>query len=281
MEISAAEGAATVLVVDDEPYVRDILSEYLRARGLDVIEAGDGLEALLRFRQARPHAVVLDLLMPRLGGLRALRLIRSIDQTVKVVVVTASSDSELRRQIEASGVSAILTKPIKPDDLWTALVGNEGSPVEWPRRPPPPPASYPVEPTSRSRVLVVDDDREVCEMLEQFLAKDGHDAYSVGDGASALNALAEGAPDVVLLDIAMPHLGGIEALTAIHAVAPHVKVIMISGTNSFELVREALTLGAFDFVSKPPDLKYLAQAVQAAMRMKRFEAEWCEPDGAG
>jgi CheY-like chemotaxis protein len=270
----------TVLVVDDEPHVREMLSDYLRARGLDVIQAGNGLEALLRFRQARPHAIVLDLLMPRLGGLRALRRIRSTDQAVRVVVLTATSDPELRRQIEACSVSAILTKPVKLDDLWTALVGDEEAVSERPRRSPVP-ASSPAEPAIAGRVLVVDDEPEVCHLLQEFLTKEGHQARWVGDGASALNAVVEGPPDVVVLDIGMPRPGGLDALQAIRAAAPGVKVIMISGTNSFDLAREALAHGAFDVVSKPLDMKHLAQTVQAAMLMNGLEAEWREAEGGG
>jgi CheY-like chemotaxis protein len=275
-ETSAVNAQTTVLVVDDEPYVRDVLSEYLRARGLEVIEASNGLEALLRFKQVRPSAVVLDLLMPRLGGLRALRRIRNMDEAVRVVVVTAASDPELRRQIEACGVSAVLTKPIKLDDLWTALGGNEEAPPVLPR--PPAPAATATDPAPPGRVLVVDDEPEVCGMLERFLSAQGYKARSVRDGASALNAIVEEPPDVVLLDVNMPRLGGIEALTAIHAIAPDVKVIMVSGAGSFDVARAALAHGAFDFVSKPPDLPQLAQTVQAAILMKGLEAEWRDPD---
>src|SRR5260370_30984655 len=68
----AAEAPRTVLVVDDDAEVRELMAGYLRARGLDVVEAANGLEALLKFRLVRPQAGVLDILMPRLGGLQAL-----------------------------------------------------------------------------------------------------------------------------------------------------------------------------------------------------------------
>ena len=62
----------TVLVVDDDPEVRAALGEYLRSEGFEVLEAENGLEALVHVKRARPRAVVLDLMMPRLGGLEAL-----------------------------------------------------------------------------------------------------------------------------------------------------------------------------------------------------------------
>ncbi len=72
----------------------------------------------------------------------------------------------------------------------------------------------------------------------------------------------------------MPGLSGIDALKAIQEAAPGVKVIMISGAASFELAKETLAHGAFDFIPKPPDLKALSQTLQAAFLMKRLEAEW-------
>jgi CheY-like chemotaxis protein len=263
--------------VDDEPYVRDVLAEYLRARGLEVAEASNGLEALLRFKHARPDAIVLDILMPRLGGLRTLRRIRALDSSITVVVVTGTADADLRRQMEGYGVAAILAKPVKLDDLWSALgvaeTEDPGRPLPQPPRASSPPAAT-AEPASAGRILVVDDEPEICSMLVDFLTKAGYRARSVPDGLIALESMREDEPDVVLLDIAMPRLSGIDALTAIHETARHVKVVMISGTDDFEVARAALAHGAFDFVAKPLDFKYLAQIVQSAILMKLIESEW-------
>src|SRR5260370_42658356 len=78
----AAEAPRTVLVVDDDAEVRELMAGYLRARGLDVVEAANGLEALLKFRLVRPQAGVPDILMPRLGGLPALQPTRPLGQNV-------------------------------------------------------------------------------------------------------------------------------------------------------------------------------------------------------
>src|SRR5205807_7654101 len=80
----AAEAPRTVLVVDDEAEVRELMAGYLRARGLDVVEAANGLEALQKFRLVRPQAVVLDIMMPRLRGLRAPQRSPALDQHIAV-----------------------------------------------------------------------------------------------------------------------------------------------------------------------------------------------------
>ncbi len=271
----------TVLVVDDDDYVRDLIVDYLRARGLEAVEAQNGLEALLKFRQARPQAVVLDILMPRLGGLRALQRIRSLDQGTAVIVVTGAMDTELRRQVLASGATAILTKPIHLKDLWVALGGPDGWAEEAGAVPAPPLPPF-MDTTSvlGARVLVVDDDAGVRSLLEHVLARHGYEVRSVADGQSALRAIREDSPEAVLLDVNLPGLSGVEALEAVHAITPGVKVIMMSGAVSFEVAKDTLARGAFDFVAKPFDMKALAQTLHEAVLMKRLEADWnVEPGG--
>jgi DNA-binding NtrC family response regulator len=271
----------TVLVVDDDDYVRDLIVDYLRARGLEAVEAQNGLEALLKYRQARPQAVVLDILMPRLGGLRALQRIRSLDQGTAVIVVTGAMDTELRRQVLASGATAILTKPIHLKDLWAALGGPDGwaeEPETVPATPPPP--FLKTTSVLGARVLVVDDDPGVRSLLEHVLARHGYDVRSVADGQTALRAIREDSPEAVLLDVNLPGLSGVEALEAVHAITPGVKVIMISGAASFEAAKDTLARGAFDFVAKPFDMKALAHTLHEAVLMKRLEADWnVEPGG--
>ena len=93
----------------------------------------------------------------------------------------------------------------------------------------------------------------------------------VPDAAAAIAAVAADPPDVVLLDIQMPGLGGVDALAAIRAVAPDVKVIMVSGTSSGDLASRALAYGAFDYVAKPIDLAYLQRSLETAIMMKGLE----------
>jgi len=109
-------------------------------------------------------------------------------------------------------------------------------------------------------------------MLEELLVMDGYGVRAVTDAVAALRALADDPPDVVLLDIGLPGLNGVDALPALRALAPDVKVIMVSGESSAELAQRALAYGAFDYVTKPPDLAYLKQSLETALMMRRLEA---------
>src|SRR5215470_83602 len=192
-----------VLIVDDDRDVRAILVESFRLSGFDVVAAANGLEALLYVKREQPDAVVLDLMMPRLGGVEALKRIRSYNPGIRVLVVTGNIDPELQRQATAAVAAA-----------------------------PAPEAG-----AATGRVLVVDDNAEVRMMLEDALTALGYRARTVADGAAAVRAVIDESPDVVLLDVYMPGLSGVGALPTIVALAPHAKVIMISGAANEDVLK--------------------------------------------
>jgi CheY-like chemotaxis protein len=256
------------LVVDDDAEIREMLAEYLATQGFEVLTATNGLEALLRVKRERPAAVVLDLMMPRLGGLETLKRIRAFDPAAKVVVVSGSLDSEVRRQALALGAAGVLEKPVSLADLVAAL--GETAPA--PRRPTQPPAERaetrepPVAPAAEpGRILIVDDDAEMRTMLSELLALLGYSVREVSNGAAAVREIVAAPPDLVLLDINMPGLSGIDALPTIRALAPQTAVIMVSGTEDAATAKRALAYGAFDYVVKPIDQTYLRRAIETAL----------------
>lgn len=260
-------------MADDDEEVRTTLAEYLRAQGFEVLEAADGFDTLLKVKRARPGVVVLDLLMPRLGGLEALRQMReSVPETV-VVVVTGADDPSLRAQAVAAGAGAVLSKPLDLAELARA-VSNPAAPRSTTAAAPGPSgAASAAAKRAAGRVLIVDDDHEVAEVLEELLTQRGYAARSVGDAAAAFWALMQDLPDVVLLDISMPGLSGVDLIPAIHLVSRDVKIIMVSGGTDVAIAKQALAHGAFDYVTKPVDVDYLIRSLETAMSLKRLEAE--------
>lgn len=264
----SARGARRVVIADDEEEIRDLLAEYLQTHGWETFRAANGLEALLHVKQQRPAAVVLDLNMPRLGGIDALKRIRTFDPTIVVVVVSANADDNMRMQAEALGVKAILDKPLDLVQLLAALGGDVPAAVPRAAAVEAPVASEAAAPPARRRsVLVVDDDPDVRGVLEEFLALKGYHVRVSPDGAAAVRELAASAPGVVLLDVEMPGLSGVDALPTIRAMAPATAVIMVSGTVNVELAKRALAAGAFDYVTKPVDLPRLLESIETAFAM--------------
>jgi two-component system, NtrC family, nitrogen regulation response regulator NtrX len=114
------------------------------------------------------------------------------------------------------------------------------------------------------QILVVDDDPEIRRTLRGVLEDEGHRVAEAGDGVRALEAMEQRRFDAVLLDVNMPEMGGLQALTMIREQSPHTGVIMVSGESTIGTAVQALKRGAFDFIEKPIDperlLDVLAQA---------------------
>jgi DNA-binding NtrC family response regulator len=268
----SARRSRKVVIADDEEEIRNLLAEYLQTHGWDTFRAANGLEALLHVKQQRPAAVVLDLNMPRLGGIEALKRIHTFDPSIGVIVVSANVDDAVRRQAEALGATTILDKPLDLARLLAALGGAESAPapnVAAAEAPASPPAAA-AAPRQRS-VLVVDDDAAVRDVLEEFLSLKGYHVRGSADGAAAVRELVAAAPGVVLLDIEMPGLSGVDALPTIRAIAPATAVIMVSGTTNVELAKRALAVGAFDYLTKPVDLPRLLESVETAFALTTLD----------
>jgi DNA-binding response OmpR family regulator len=257
-----------ILVVDSEPEFRATVATHLASHGFEVLQATDGIEMWLHLKRARPHVIVFDPHMPRLGGLDAVKRVRAFAPTIRVVVVTRDLDAETRQRALALGADTVLPKPLATQELLAALMDQE-----WGRgsgETPTGRAGIP-GPAPVAHVLVVDDDPHVRVMFEEFLAVEGYHVRSAPDARAALDNIIETPPDVVLLDITMPGLSGIDALEAIRAVAPGTTVIMVSGIGDVETAKRALAHGAFDYIAKPVDLAYLAQSVETAWLMKQID----------
>jgi DNA-binding NtrC family response regulator len=265
-----------VLVVDDDADVRSTVAEYLTLHGFQVGEAANGLEALVSVKRHRPRAVILDLEMPRLGGADTLRYIRAFDPTIAVVIITGAADPEVHRQAQSLGRVTVLPKPLELAVLVRILQGGDSETgltpeVTVPRSEPVPEAgAAPAAP--RRTVLIVDDDEGIREVLEELLAVKGFETLVAANAVDAVRVLGAHVPSVILLDIDMPGLSGLDALPTMIAMAPSAAVIMVSGTSDEELARQTLARGAFDYVIKPIDVGYLMRSIDTALAATSGEA---------
>ena len=116
-----------------------------------------------------------------------------------------------------------------------------------------------------SNILIIDDERAIRKTLSEILSYEGYKIDEAGDGEEGLKRFREKVYDVVLCDIKMPKLDGIEFLEKAREANPDVPVIMISGHGTIETAVEAVKKGAYDYISKPPDLNRLLITIRNAM----------------
>ena len=185
----------TVLVIDDDPTVRDLMDRFLVKQGFSVITAASGIEGLRLAREARPAAITLDVMMPDLDGWTVLAALKGDPTLAGIPVILVTIVDEKARGYSL-GATDYMVKPIERERLASVLKNLCGN------RPTP-------------HVLVVDDDPTVRAVVSQTLERAGWSIAEAENGRIALQRVAARRPDVIVLDLVMPELNGFEFLAAL------------------------------------------------------------------
>lgn len=123
--------------------------------------------------------------------------------------------------------------------------------------------------SERPRILIADDETQVREVLAEYFASQGYTIEAAADGLAAVDAFRRHRPDLILLDVRMPGLSGVEVLRRIHATDADVPVVIVSTTEDRDLARDLQRSGAVDTVAKPFDFAHLDRVVAAALARAR------------
>jgi len=107
------------------------------------------------------------------------------------------------------------------------------------------------------RILVIDDEEEICSLTKSFLTKRNYQVFTANNAAEAINALKTEHPQLVLLDVRLGSVSGMDVLKTIKEIDSNVKVIMVTALNDDENIKEAMSLGANDYITKPFTAAYL------------------------
>ena len=210
-------GASTVLVIDDDATVRDLMQRFLSKGGFHVAMARDGDEGLRFARELRPDAITLDVMMPHKDGWAVLSALKA-DPDVAHIPVIMVSMVDNKNMGYSLGAADYLTKPIERDRLMAILnkyrkdTGDADAALS---------------------ILVVDDDPAVRQLMRRILEKEGHTVIEAENGRRGLERLAKGIPSLILLDLMMPEMDGFEFVAELrkHAAWRNVPVIVVSAKH--------------------------------------------------
>jgi adenylate cyclase len=184
-----------VLVIDDDPTVRDLMERFLTKEGFSVITAASGIEGLKQAREAGPAAITLDVMMPDLDGWTVLAALKGDPALADIPVILVTIVDEKPRGY-ALGAADYMIKPINRERLAGVLRSLAGG-------------------LPAPHALVVEDDDTTRAMVGQILERTGWSVALAAHGRRGLERVAERRPDVIILDLMMPEMNGFDFLDAL------------------------------------------------------------------
>ena len=276
-----------VLVVDDQPQIHILAKHYIEQAGGVVVAAQNGREALDREEQCRQDGqpvdlILLDMQMPVMDGYATADKLRACGFQRPIIALTARALPDDREKCLAAGCDEYATKPFDGERL-VALIAQftqDTSPDQLIHRrkdrsqqaasatvPPQRPAGAAAKVNHR-HVLVVDDSRDMCKLMEILLTRRGHTVTSAFGGREALEVARSSPPDVVLMDIGLPGMDGYEVAQLLRQI-PAMRdalLIALSGRGEPEARLRSAQAGFDHHLTKPADMDLLERLLEGEPR---------------
>ena len=239
------DNGRSILLVEEDPGHRGRLYDLLRLHGCLVVAAPSSEQAVELLKHERPDLVLVSVQNGHRQGLECIERIRSLDSLIPIIVIEAAGSASLTPSSEQSVVQIALPDNSSDETIWSVIerhvtVRPHGRQERWP-----------------GTILVVEDEAKLRHVLEEFLTLRGFTVRAAASGDEALQICDRQVPTTVLLDIRMPGMDGLLTLKQLKSRHPAVTVVMITGVEEEQAMREASVFGAHDYIMKPFNLKYL------------------------
>jgi CheY-like chemotaxis protein len=240
---------ANILIVDDDIEMTETLSDILTDLGHHVEIANDGFKAIQKAKTQTFDVILMDIKMPAMNGVETCKKIKHIQPKVAVMMMTAYSVEDLVAEALKEGAYGVWYKPVEIEKV--------------------------IELVEHSRekgalILIVDDDLSTCETLADILKEKGYSITHVSSGKEAIKIVKEKNFDIVLIDVKMPVMNGLETYLALRKIRPDIKVVMMTAyrQEAQNLVEEAIRHDAYTCIYKPLDIKKLLKIIEGILAAK-------------
>jgi two-component system response regulator HydG len=246
------EQKANILIVDDNASQCKTMAFILKRQGHAVTTAAGGPEALEIVRQQPFDIIFMDIKMPAMNGVETYRKIKEIRPGAMVIMMTAYAVEDLIQEALHEGAYGILYKPLDMQKVLGLIAEAK-------------------EARRGLLILIVDDDDGACLTLKAILERKGCQVGIAHSGEEAIAMAREAAYDLILIDVKLPALNGLETYLAIKSARPHAVAIIMTGYRQevADLVDEALENHAYTCLYKPLDMAELLRLVDELWKKKR------------
>ena len=224
-----------ILVVDDQIGMLETFTDILEDKGFCVQTAEDGFSAIEKTRENSFDLIFMDIQMPGINGVQTFRELKKINAQAAVVMMTAYAVEDLIEEAISEGAYAVVYKPFDIEKIIDIIE----------------------QAREKSIILVVDDSFEEQQTLKDSLETKGHHVATASSGYEALELIKEGNFNVVLMDVKMPGIDGIQTFEEVHKIRPDVPVILMTGYSVEDALRDAVDKGAYACLQKPLDMEQI------------------------
>jgi len=241
-----------LLIVDDDITMLETIGDVFQDRGYNVAMVEDGHRAIKLVSRKYFDVILMDIKMPGINGLETYKEVKKIIPTAAVIMMTGDSKEELVKKSLEEGAYTVIYKPFNVKRVIKIVEEALKKPV----------------------ILVVDDRVEDRETLRDILAERGYRVVLAKDGYEAVRFAEKGNFDIILLDIKMPGMNGVETLERIKEIRPETGIITMTAYSMEEFVEDSLRKGAYTCLFKPIDVEKMLEAIQKVRDLgKKFRKE--------
>ncbi len=234
-------GKTNILVVDDLRSIRLTLGGILEDNGYQVVTVEDGYQAIEAAGKTHFDAVFMDIKMPGINGVQTFREVKKIDPEATVIMMTAYSVEDLVKEALDEGAYAIVYKPFDIDRIIAIIEKSLHKKI---------------------LILVVDDQFSDRETLKQILEDKGYRVATARDGAEAIEMVKSRHYDIIFLEVRLPDMDGVETFEQVKKIDSRATVIMMTGYTEDNLVKRAISAGAYTCIHKPFDIEKVIALVE-------------------
>lgn len=237
-----------LLIVDDEKGLCEYLSDFFKPRGYDVRIATNGKAAVDIARKDKPELALLDINMPEMNGLEALRQIKNVSPSTRVIMITVSDDADTKEKAKVLGADEFINKPFTTTYLEDVVILK---------------VSEMAKAKESAKILIVDDEEEARGSLRNILNRRFEcDIAEAGTGEEAINLLRKSKFDLVLLDIRMPGISGMEVIKESRKLDYKPSIWVVTGFDSEDIAHKVIKEGAEDYIPKPFSIRLLDRKIR-------------------
>lgn len=257
-----------ILIIEDEQILGEIINKKLSSEGYSVTLAVDGQQGVDMAMKIVPDLILLDLMMPKMNGFEVIETLKNYDVTKSIPIIVISNSgqqTEIERVVDIGVKDYIIKAQFSPDDVIEKVkkyLNEEYSEGKGDKK---------INDNKNIKILLAEDDQFLSSLVAQRLSKEGYKVISATDGGGVLKIFEENTPDLVLMDIIMPEMNGMEILKNIKSQDKYKNTIVIifSNLGQDHEIEEAMKAGADDFLVKVNfTLKEVVEKIQSHLKKK-------------